>query len=195
MHTIHFVKTLKYNLNPRNTDIFDYLSKLTLQKIDPPSTARACFHVDAGIILYSPLRRVIDTLPKTENLVYICIDILREIPFDLKKLCTKNEWEEKGSNIVRQRFKDFFIRDKLPSSREQIFDEAKKILCRCFMESKFNKVTVISHSFRLKIIEAFIKSNGKIESNPKLIHEYILDNKRTYEFGGGFSIKNNTKIM
>lgn len=38
-----------------------------------------------------------------------CRDYLREIPFDLKQLCTRKEWEMHGSFMVRKRFKEAFI--------------------------------------------------------------------------------------
>lgn len=191
---ITFIKTLQYETNPKDRDVFEYLSLLTLQKIDPPSTANACLSVNADTILHSPLRRVVDTLEQKQGTRYICLDALREIPFDLKQLCTKEEWRKEGNVIVRRRFKEAFIRDTLPIKRKQIFDEIKEVLCICKTYYSSHSIAIISHSFRLKIIEAFIATIGEIETNPRLIHNYLFDNRKMYEFGSGFTVRSITHI-
>ncbi len=53
------------------------------------------------------------------------------------------------------------------------------------------KCVLISHSFRMKLIEAYIKTDGQIEQKPELIHKYILDDKKTFDFGKGISLNVN----
>ena len=186
---IEFIKTLKYENKPENRDVFEYLSALTMQKIDPPSISKDCVQTSAEIVFHSPLKRVIDTLEFKKDVKYIEMNELSEILFDIKELCTKKEWQEKKSGIVRQRFKEFFIKDQLPMKRTRIFNEIRNILNACLSQSESFNIAVISHSFRLKLIETFIETKGEIEKKPALIHKYILDNKKTYEFGSGFSVK------
>jgi len=114
---------------------------------------------------------------------------LAEILFDIKKLCTRKEWQKEKSNIIRRRFKEFFINDQLPIKRVEIFNEIKRVLNNCLSRSEFFDITIISHSFRLKLIEIFIETKGEIVETPVLIHKYILDDKKTYEFGEGFTLK------
>jgi len=186
--TINFIKTLKYETKPQNGDVFEYLSKLTMQEIDPPSTSDICIQTNSKIVFHSPLKRVIQTLELKSDTQYIETDKLKEILFNLKELCTKQEWEKEKSEIVRERFKTAFINDQLPIKRVIIFDEIKEVLNDCLSQDTDN-VTVISHSFRLKLIQAFIETQGKIINNPHLIHRYIEKDKKTFEFGGGFSVQ------
>ena len=186
---IEFIKTLKYEDNPKNRNVFEYLSELTTQKIDPPSISNTYIRTDAKIVFHSPLKRVIDTLEFKKGIKYIEMNELAEILFDIRKLCTEKEWQKEKSNIVRRRFKEFFIKDQLPIKRVQIFNEIKNVLSNCLVQSESFDIAVISHSFRLKLIEIFIDTQGNVVENPSLIHKYILDNQKTYEFGEGFSIK------
>ena len=62
------------------------------------------------------------------------------------------------------------------------------VLKLCLKAGPDKQIAVISHSFRLKLIEAFIKSNGQLQKHPKIIHNYIKDAEKTYKFGEGFSI-------
>jgi len=186
---IEFIKTLKYESKPTNTDVFEYLSALTTQSIDPPSISNTYIHTNAEVVFHSPLRRVVDTLEFKKDIKYIKTDRLSEILFDIKKLCSKEEWQKEKSDIVRKRFKEFFIKDQLPMKRSVIFNEIKSILKDCLSQSESFDIAVVSHSFRLKLIEAFISTEGKIVNNPVLIHKYILDDRKTYEFGTGFIIE------
>ena len=113
----------------------------------------------------------------------------KQIQFDLKKLCIKEEWSREGSVAVRRKFNEAFIADKLMIGRKQLFEEIESLLLHCARSHEiYNNVTVISHSFRLKLIEAYIGTCGKIKDNPKLIQQYIFADKKTYEFGQGFAV-------
>lgn len=169
-------------------DIFEYLAGVTAQRIDPPTLEPCRFLVDDGIVLCSPLRRASECLRLIDGANCMQIDELKEIPFDLQGLCTKKEWDKEKSIIVRRKFKEAFIADTLLIPREQIFEEIRSVLRKCEILQMNGTVTVLSHSFRLKLIEGYIKSNGKIVSSPEVIHDFISDNQKTYDFGGGFEI-------
>lgn len=170
---------------PKNGDHFTYLIKLTKHEIDPRSSSKSTFYLNHDIILYSPMKRVTDTLIIKDN--YIKMNILKEIPFDLEKMSSKDQWQKHKSNIVREKFKDFFIKDKLLLPRKQIMKEIIQLLQLCD-QYKSKRIAVISHSFRLKIIEAYIKTKGEIEKKPELIHYFIQNDKKTFDFGRGFKI-------
>lgn len=186
---IEFIKTLEHETNPKNGDVFEYLSDLTMQKIDPPGISGNHIRTGTKVVFHSPLKRVIDTLEFRKDVKYIKTDELSEILFDVKKLCTKKEWQKEKSNIIRRRFKEFFIKDHLPTKRSQIFDEIKNVLNDCLSRPELFNIAVISHSFRLKLIEVFIDTKGEILNNPDLIHKYLFDDKKTYQFGSGFNIE------
>ena len=81
-----------------------------------------------------------------------------------------------GEAIVRRNFKRAFAGDSLLISREELFQEIKEVINMCRRLSKRHRVAVVSHSFRLKFIEAFLKTGGGLEKGPELIEDYILDN-------------------
>lgn len=185
---IKFIKTLKYETKPKNRDIFDYLCDLSLQKIDPPSTAGKFIRLESSFILHSPLRRVKETVLTSKYQQSYALNELREIPFDLAKLCSRQEWNDFGSKIVRARFTEAFIKDELELSREQVVLECEKVFNYCLSQDvKF--LEVVSHSFRLKIIEAYIDTKGELAFKPELLANYISSGHKTYEFGQGFIVQ------
>src|SRR3989344_5625883 len=183
---VQFVKILEYELNPSNEDVFAYLCRLTKQAIDPPSKAMDRLELSADVILYSPLRRARECLKKNSKVEYRSMRQLREVPFDLEKICSKEGWVREGEVIVRRNFKKAFVEDSLLISREELFQEIKQVISLCRELSRLQSVAVVSHSFRLKFIEASFKTKGELEKRPELIEDYILDNEKTYEFGEGF---------
>ncbi len=185
---VQFIKTLPYELHPHAINSFEYLARVALQTINPQSTADAPLAIHADIVFHSPLRRVSDTLARHQK--NTCRDYLREIPFDLKQLCTKKEWETNGSVIVRKRFKEAFIKDSLPITRRMVFAQIRAMLKECARILSPSRTAVLSHSFRIKLIEAYIKTQGTIVEHPDRIHAYLLDTETTYPFGGGFMASN-----
>ncbi len=185
---IKFIKTLEYETRPENTDVFDYLCDVASQKIDPPTKSMRLFDLESDIVIYSSARRVAETIKINNKTRYIKTSLLKEIPFDLRSLCAKTEWEQGGSAAVRKGFIKAFIDDTLLLPRERIFNEIKKILDFCAKQSTFQEIAVISHSFRLKIFEAFIYTEGDIEKNSCLIKCFIQPEQKTYDFGKGFSV-------
>ena len=185
---IKFIKILSYQQKPDRGDIFEQLCDLTSQKIDPPSLFPESLDVSADIILSSTLKRAKDCFKKNEGEECVYLPELKEVPFALDKICSKEEWIKEKSVAVRRNFKKAFINDQLLLSRRKIFDEIRQLLSLCKKKSLKGEVAVISHSFRLALIEAYIKTKGEIEINPDLIHQYISDEKKRYEFGEGFTV-------
>lgn len=183
---ITLTKILQYELRPQSGDIFEYLTAITKQTIDPPSLKPHTLQPTAPVVLHSPLRRATECLLKLPTTTYIELPELREIPFDLALLCTKSEWEAHGSVIVRKRFKQFFMDDALIVKRAVLFSEIESLIEYC---RRYSDIQVVSHSFRLKLIEAYLKTNSEIVSHPDLINDFILDDHKTFEFGEGFTIE------
>lgn len=188
---IHFIKILEYDTKPNDSDAFDYLCAVASQKIDPPSLKPKSLHLDTPVVFYSPLRRSAECLKMERPSRYIPSSLLKEIPFDMKQMCPKEEWLTGKSALVRKRFKDRFIKDQLLMKKEDIFEEVRKILAQCCSAAGTSEVSVVSHSFRMKIIQAFLGTKGRIEEEASLIHGYIHDDRKTFEFGKGFSIAEN----
>ncbi len=187
MKKIYFRKTTAYDLGKRRSDTFEYLQGVGFQKIDPSPLSQFKNLPESKIIFYSPLARVKDSLPFNSRYDLRERNELREVLFDLKLFCTEDEFKREGSVIIRRKFKQFFISDTLPIKRNAIFAEVEKILEDISLVDA-STVTVISHSFRLKIFEAYLGTNGEIVNNPSLINTYITDDEKTFQFEEGFDI-------
>lgn len=114
---------------------------------------------------------------------------LSEIIFDPSLFISEGIWKEQGSSAVRRAFIEAFEQDKLFLKRDKIFEQIEKLLDMCRKESEGQEVICVSHSFRMKLVEAYIKTGGAIKKSPSLVREFIDPNNKTYEFGGGFTLK------
>jgi len=185
---IHFHKILKYELNPKDVNVFTYLSDVISQKNDPPSLEQNKLELIGSIVFHSPLRRAVECIRKIKGVKYIPLKELAEIPFDLNALCSQEEWGKERSVIVRRKFKKAFIEDKLLISRHEIWNQIEFVLSKCLLKNEASDISVVSHSFKLKLIEACIDSNKKIIKTPELINNYIFDDIKTFGFGEGFNL-------
>ena len=191
---IQFIKILRYETKPPSGDVFDYLCGVTTQHIDPPTASFGELMLNADVIFHSNLRRAKECIHIAPSIKYIASSFLNEVPFDLRDICPREEWEHEGSVAVRRKFKQAFIEDGLLIKRSELFREIEMTVAACRREEKTSKVAIVSHSFRLKLIEAFLVTGGDIRENPLLIHRFIHDEKKTYEFGGGFTLDNLTLL-
>jgi hypothetical protein len=184
---IKFLKILEYELRPNNVNVYDYISAVVSQEIDPPSLKKGELFIDAPLVFCSSLKRAMDCIQNIPTTEYVFMPELKEILFNFKEICSQEEWSNYGSKIVRKKFKKMFQSDSFSVSRKKIFDEIKYVLGEC-KKRKNQNIVIVSHSFRLKLIEAFIKTKGKIEKNPEIIEDFIKDDEKTYNFGSGFEI-------
>ena len=138
-------------------------------------------------LFHSTLLRGIQTancLPKATETKVAPLSELKEVPFKLEDLLSEEEFEKNGSNLVRERFVQAFIDNKLPETRQQINDRIGFLL-EILRNCESTEVSVISHSFLMKMLEA-ITSGIDIFQNPNLLASVIPADKKTYPFGGGF---------
>lgn len=174
-----FIKTLAYQPYG-NEDVFNYVRKLLLQEIDPPSTAQASIISSAPKLLHSPLRRVAETVDIAAAQTRVVLRDLREVSFDIKAFLNEDQLLKEGSTAIRKAFIQAFVEDRLHVSRAMLAYEITGILDIVYAEEE---VDVVSHSFRLKLIEAFLCTNGKVFVEPALITRFIDPKEKTYRFG------------
>lgn len=103
--------------------------------------------------------------------------------FDLDAICGREQYGAEGSVAVRRGFVDAFIADTLPQSRAELCREIRQLLLRLPSDA-----VVVSHSFRMKLIEAYIMTNGGLEREPKVLRQHLRPTARTYEYGTGFTV-------
>lgn len=109
---------------------------------------------------------------------------LDEILFDLKSLLTKDDYDKYGSNLVRQRFIEAFIKDELLESRRSIKSRVKRLLSKLDKLSD-GKYILVSHSFFMKLLQIFLKHEDLFES-PEILKDNFDYRKKTFNFGEGF---------
>lgn len=176
---IKIIKILKYDLKTTSRGkIYDYLCSITSQEINPTTLEKNAMKLKEPVILSSSLNRAVDCIQRKDTLI---LNLLNEIPFELSQLCTQEEWFNQGSLIVRKRFKEAFINDTLLIKRHLIFEQIEDLINIC--KKLDSEIAVVSHSFRIKLIEAYIKTKGKIKDEPDLIEGFIFDNQKTLDFG------------
>lgn len=183
---IFFKKILAYDLRPKNTDQFTYVNDILNQKIDPPTLHPAELKTSTSIVFYSPMRRSTECIERIPNVLYQPAEELREIPFDLKRFITAEEFEKDGSQTVRRAFKKAFKTNQLGINRDKLFEDIETFL-KQVRKSKVKEATAISHSFKLKLFFAFLETKGAIAQDYELIDKYILEDQKTYDFGNGFT--------
>lgn len=188
---IYFIKTVSYkNKFVSQKRTYDFLCNLSLQRVDPKPLKKYYVDNSFDVVFCSDLRRVKESIVVRDNIPIIKNCILNEVIFDLKEMVCFDDWKKEGSNFVRKKFKEFFIKDMLFQSRRQIFSEIEDFLSHIQSVYKGKKVLVLSHSFKLKLIESFIKTKGQVRYDPNLINDFLDNNKKTFDFGRGFTMFN-----
>ena len=182
---IHFVKILAYPFLPEGQDPHPYLEQLTTQIVDPPSLHLGEYLPLTPTVFCSPLRRAREMLAVRPDQKLRILPELREVPFSFVSLCTPEEWSTQANVIVRRRFKEAFIQDRLLVTRRVLEQEIRTVLA---LAAEEDPCTCISHSFRLKLIEAFLKAEGELFRVPERIHEVFPDDQETYAWGTGFTV-------
>lgn len=185
---INVRKIARYDIDVAG-DSYRKLCELTLQRIDPPSIEPGSILLDVDIVFHSDMRRARESFAAAPAVQQVPLASLREIPFDLTAFASPQELRDEESKPVRRRFKEHFIADTLPLSRKEILNDCKTVLRTCLENSDAGKrVAVLSHSFRMKILEAYIRSHGLLYSRPELLSLTLRDDEETYGFGTGFDL-------
>ncbi len=188
---IRFIKVAKYGTKISVDQKYQYYCRSSTQQADPdvelPISYVSQYHLGQYQSIYSsPLRRAISSAKYLSSDVVVKGE-LREVRFDLAKLVTPGEYIKYGSSLVRDRFVQAFIQDKLMEPRKEIIDRVK-ILMAYLRQSKSIDTICVSHSFLMKIIEAYI-ARVDLLHDPTRLAEFITPMTKTYPYGGGFIIR------
>jgi len=104
---------------------------------------------------------------------------LREIRFDVAAVCTEQDYDNRGSDAVRQGFIDGFINDSLLESRNEIKQRCDGLLE--LMRNETKETLYISHTFFIKIFLAYLEEPTIFEQ-PSLITRFIDPRQRIMKF-------------
>lgn len=186
---IMLVKTPRYGSKIKPSDKYDFYCQSTAGLIDPgldiPIYADSQLVVGKkpSVIYSSPLKRAVQYAKQLGEVVIITED-LKEVGFELSTMVSRSEYEELGSKIVRQRFLERFMENKLGEPRTQIIERANRLIYLMRQRGEEN-VLCVSHSFMMKIMEARLDGYD-LNIRPQGLAKYLLPSQRTYPFGGGF---------
>ena len=185
---VFICKTLKYDPKLNINDSLYYGYRLVgMQKYDPNIIAKNNnILVNKNNAVCSTSKRTIQTAQYFGFMSIKTIPILNEIKFDLGKLLTEKEFNKYGSSLVRTRFIEAFISNDLNEKRQNIQNRIN-LLIDYIKNNEFT--TYFSHSFFMKILQAYIESKYQLFESPEILYHFIDANKPTYEYGKGFVIK------
>lgn len=178
---------------------YESLELLTLQKHSPELSdrnfVRECVDrkLVAGVevIIHSNLTRaretaeVIRELFSDSSISLKPTPLLNEVRFSIKALATEEEYQKHGSDIVRKRFIDHFIADKLLESREEIAKRIQGLLKLLNTQYQNKRVLCVSHSFFMKIFKIYLADSNLFE-DPDILKDHFNPKKKTFEFCEGF---------
>ncbi|PIQ91557.1 MAG: hypothetical protein COV70_03110 [Parcubacteria group bacterium CG11_big_fil_rev_8_21_14_0_20_39_22] len=186
---ILFKKIGEYNPYPNGRDSYDYVCGILRQEIDPSTSCPSQLKVSGNPVSHSLLKRSKDCIKREKLVAYIPSIELNEVAFDLGHFCDERLWQEKGSSAVRASFKEAFINDNLLFvKREELFNEIREFIKKV-RNSGSKEVGAVSHSFKMKLFEAYCKTKGEIEKHPKLIEDFINNEEKTFNFGEGLLLE------
>lgn len=213
MREAYILKTAKYDPIKENLSKYECLDLVACREYSPPIIAtpeEVALAVDkeavknADFIFHSPFLRTRQTAEAIKqvlspNAVLVETPFLAEVHFSLKDLVSQEEYEEKGSNLVRQRFIERFIsNDNLTMEQfsNETMESSRSIQKRIndFLAELLNdkyqnkKLIAISHSFFMKVLEIYLEEPTLFE-NPALLAKHFDWQKRTFEFCQGFSFE------
>jgi Histidine phosphatase superfamily (branch 1) len=187
-------KIAQYHPEHDGLDRYDGYEEITTKRFDPPIVATDETVVlpegVAAIVSSDALRakQTVDLYTKSIALPTSFSPLFTEVTFSLKKRVTKDEYQEYGSNLVRERFIQAFVSDALDESREELKLRIRSCLT-VIEEQKAHDLLVISHSFFMKILEIYVKTDAMLFDQPELFAEHVDPTKKLYNFNTGFDFE------
>lgn len=189
MLTVHFLKPAYYD--PRVTahqTKFDGYRLTALRRQDPRITPIKVVTQNIPRVFCSSSARARQTAYSFTKQQPVETALLDEVLFDLARLVSVEEYDAFGSSLVRERFIESFIADNLLESRQQLRERILKLLCMLH-SSHTDSAMCFSHSFYMKILEAYVLSDYTLFEQPEALRNYISTRQPTYPYGKGFTLK------
>ncbi len=201
---IFIFKTGVYDPLIAGLDKYDSYELVTTQQYSPPITRsqtleKIKLHIEPKIkqtktqLFCSYENRTFETARLfsesyfKKKLEIVSLYEINEIKFSLKSLLTKTEYDICGSNLVRERFIEHFIKDQLLESRRQIEKRMKSFLKRVQLLPEGQHI-FFSHSFYMKLLQIYL-DNRSLFSKSTISKEAFDPTRRTFDCCEGFEIR------
>ncbi len=135
----------------------------------------------------SPRKRSVQTAQFITDSPQI-LDELIEVKFKMEDFISEVKfYDEKGTPNVQKARKSFvkaLVNSNLEESYESVMIRIESLLTE-ISQNKAKKISVFSHGFFMKIIEAYIKDKN-IKNNPQKLLKYFDGSAETFKFCEGF---------
>lgn len=178
---MHFQKILSYDVYGTHREgRFTHVCSLLNQTNDPDTLEPAKLFADNTHVFISPRKRAIGCLNQTTAVSVTILPALNEIPFDLERVCTPAELEARGSVAVRSAFLQLFINNQLSINHKTLQEECEYLLT---ISKDHPEALAISHTFRLRLLETYLKTNRRLFDEPALIQEHLNPKEHWADFG------------
>ena len=178
---MRFQKILSYDVyGSEQTARFDRVCSLLNQTIDPPSDAPDGLNAHNAVVFSSPRLRAITGIDCDTASEVIIEPALNEIPFELRQCCTADDLEARGSVAVREAFLYLFCNNQLATPHQELQSEFEHILT---LSSENPDALAVSHTFRLRLLDVYVKTGRTLFERPESIHEYLNPAEHWLAFG------------
>ena len=178
---MQFQKILSYDVYGTHKEgRFNRVCNLLNQTLDPSTLEPAGLSAENKDVFISPRKRAISCLNQVTANSITVLPALNEIAFDLERVCTHAEFEAKGSVAVRSAFLELFIKNQLSINHKTLQEECEHLLTI----SKDNPdALAISHTFRLRLLETYLKTNRQLFEEPTLLSKHLNPKEHWADFG------------
>jgi len=178
---MQFQKILSYGVyGNKSTNKYTHVCALLKQTIDPSSSQKGQLDADGKLVFISPRTRAISCLNVDTTTTVRVEPALNEIPFDLMRYCSAEEFADKGSTAVREAFLHLFVTNQLAISHKKLQTEFEHILA---LSHEYPDALAISHTFRLRLLQTYLKTDQDLFADPKQVYNHLDPTEHWLSFG------------
>ncbi len=159
---------------------YQYVCRLLLQKVDPPSIAPKSIDCMGRVTYHSTLFRAVDCIDRTNAPRLVPNRDLNEIAFNLDDYCSESVFKSEKSNAVRKAFVQGFIDDRLSERRDSLQLRVKRVSDIAINQSQ---TLAVSHTFFMKLFQVYWDCGELLFSHPEVLRAYIDPKKHLFPFG------------
>ena len=181
LHTkMQLKKILSYDVYGDTANSYEYVADLLAGRSDPQTKEPGGIDCGHLTVYTSPLRRATGCINTTTAKKLETLFALREIPFDIKKYCSESAFSLFKATAVRQAFIRAFMANDLLIPHQVLQQELELVLA---LKARPEEILVISHTFRIRCLEAYEQIGADLFKNPVRIGEFIQPENKIMDFG------------
>lgn len=193
---IYFLRSAPYNYLIHGQNLYHSFDLVAKKIVDPPlkSGARKYFdrNVPKGVyrsnqVYTSKDQRAIQT-GQFVNGNTKTLNLLKEVRYSMSNFISEQDFygldNKPQTDKARKAFVSALVGNHLEEGYNNLFKRIK-ILIKYISKEDFESVTIITHGFLLKIIEAYLR-DPEVAKNPVRLLSYFSGESQTFSFCEGF---------